>query len=70
MDIGIDIMETVEVKRLKQFGYVQRMAENRWPKEVSSERTLPNRRNKGRPKRTWEIEVKEELDRSGLLNKG
>lgn len=35
MGIGIGIIETIEVKRLKWFEYVQRMSDNRCSKKVS-----------------------------------
>jgi hypothetical protein len=51
------ITETVRLKRLRRFGYVQRMEENRIPKRVlymSLETRL-----RGRPRNRWQDEMRE-----------
>lgn len=65
MGIDMDVIETVECKRLRWFGYVQRMGEQRWPTKVL--RWNPsNRRKRGRPRKSWREEVKHAMEGRGL----
>jgi hypothetical protein len=50
------ITETIRVHRLRGFGYVQRMEENRIPKSMNLETT----RLRGRPRNRWQDEVGED----------
>ena len=65
MGIDIDIIETIEVKRLKWYGHIQRMSEERWPKKIC-EWTPENRRKRGRPRQAWKDDVFEAMENRGL----
>lgn len=60
MEVDIDIVETIEVKRLIWYGHVQRMGYERWPKRIN-EWQPHERRKRGRPRKTWHREVKEAM---------
>ncbi|CAG9827936.1 unnamed protein product [Diabrotica balteata] len=63
--MGIDIDILVECKRLKWYGHVERMNDQRWPKRMLQ--WIPtNRRKKGRPRRSWRQEVKGAMEDRGL----
>jgi hypothetical protein len=53
------ITETVRLNRLRWFGHVQRMEENRIPKRVLY-MNLGTRRLRGRPRNRWQDEVRED----------
>jgi len=53
------ITETIRLNRLRWFGHVQRMEENRIPKRVLY-MNLGTRRLRGRPRNRWEDEVRED----------
>jgi hypothetical protein len=53
------IMETIIVNRLRWFGHVQRMEENRIPKRVLY-MNLGTTRLRGRPRNRWQDEVRED----------
>jgi len=53
------ITETVSLNRLCWFGYVQRMEENRIPKNVLY-MNLETTRLRGRPRNRWQNEVRED----------
>jgi hypothetical protein len=53
------ITETIRLHRLRWFGYVQRMEENRIPKRVLSMK-LEATRPRGRPRNRWQDEVRED----------
>ena len=50
------IAETIRLNRLRWFGHVQRMEENRIPKKVFS-MNLETTRLRGRPRNRWQDEV-------------
>ena len=45
MGIDLDIIETIEARRLNWFGHLKRMSDERWPRKVW-EWTPPSRRKK------------------------
>ena len=47
-----DIIDTIEKKRLQWYGHVKRMPEDRLSKLIM-EWTPPERRKRGRPRKTW-----------------
>jgi hypothetical protein len=53
------IAETIRLHRLRWFGHVQRMEENRIPKTVSY-MNLESTRPRGRPRNRWQDEVRED----------
>ena len=53
------IIETVRLNRLRWFGHVQRMEENRIPKKVLY-MNLETTRLRGRPRNRWQGEVRED----------
>ena len=53
------ITETIMLNRLRWFGHVQRMEENRIPKKVLY-MNLGTMRLRGRPRNTWQDEVRED----------
>jgi hypothetical protein len=53
------ITETIRLNRLRWFGHVQRMEENRIPKRVLC-MNLGTTRLRGRPTNRWQEEVKED----------
>jgi hypothetical protein len=55
----LTITETVRPHRLRWFGYVQRMEEDRIPKKVLY-MNLETTRPRGRPRNTWQDEVRED----------
>ena len=52
------IIETIRLNRLRWFGHVQRMEENRVPKRVLN-RNLGTTRLRGRPRNRWQDESRE-----------
>ena len=65
MEIDIDIMETIEVKKLRWYGHVQRMDVNRWPKRVM-QWVPPHRIKRGRPKKEWKSGIEEAMEKRNL----
>jgi len=55
----ITITETIRLHRLRWFGHVQRMEENRIPKRVLC-MNLETTRPRGRPRNRWQDEVRED----------
>ena len=53
------VIETVRLNRLRWFGHVQRMEENRIPKRVLY-MDLRTTRLRGRPRNRWQDEVRED----------
>jgi hypothetical protein len=53
------IIETISLNRLRWFGHVQRMEENRTPKRVLY-MNLGTTRLRGRPRNRWQDEVRED----------
>jgi hypothetical protein len=53
------VTETIRLHRLRWFGHVQRMEENRIPKTVLY-MNLESTRLKGRPRTRWQNEVRED----------
>jgi hypothetical protein len=55
------IIETIRLNRLRWFGHVQRMEDNRIPKRVLYEyMNLETTRLRGRPRSRWQDEVRED----------
>src|SRR5258706_5453012 len=56
-----DIDETARQSRLRWWDHVQRMGEDRLPKQIF-ESSVGGKRGKGRPRRRWEDSVGNDLD--------
>lgn len=65
MEIDKTIIDIIEEKRLRWYGHVQRMNNNRWPKRLM-DWTPERRKNKGRPRKSWKDGVKEAMGRRDL----
>jgi hypothetical protein len=66
MEVGKNILEVIEEKRLRWFGQVKRMPGNRLPRKIlewEPERT----RRRGRPKERWIDGVRRSMTNHGLL---
>lgn len=59
------ITDEVERKQLTWFGHTKRMQEERWPRKVL-EWMPPERRKRGRPRRSWRDDVEEAMAERGL----
>lgn len=57
MNIQTTIVDTTEAKSLRWYGHVNRMDYNRWPKKLLHW-IPPQRRKRGRPRRTWTDGIK------------
>jgi hypothetical protein len=55
----LTVIETIRLNRLRWFGHVQRVGENRIPKRVLY-MNLGTRRLRGRPRNRWQDEVRED----------
>lgn len=64
-EVSINIMDTIEVKRLKWYGHIQRMGEERWPQKLWHWQPA-TRRKRGRPRFTWREGVEEAMTKRGL----
>lgn len=65
MEVGETMVEAIERNRLKWYGHVKRMPDERWPKKMLE--WTPNRRRKrGRPKTTWMRGVTEAMENRGI----
>jgi hypothetical protein len=65
MEVGKNILEVIEEKRLRWFGHVKRMPGNRLPLKIvewEPERT----RRRGRPKERWIDGVRRNMTNHGL----
>lgn len=65
MEVDGTIIDTIENKRLLWYGHMQRMTNERWPKRVW-DWVPPNRRKRGRPRRSWNMDVQEAMTARGL----
>lgn len=64
MDKEQTVADEIERRQLVWFGHAKRM-ENRWPKRVL-EWIPPERRKRGRPRRSWRDDIKEAMDARNL----
>jgi hypothetical protein len=55
----------IEASKLRWFGHVIRMAEERWPAIIHS-RIPPGRRKRRRPRRSWRDGVTEAMEKRGM----
>jgi hypothetical protein len=65
MEVGKNILEVTEEKRLRWFGHVKRIPENRLPRKISEWEPEGTRR-RGRPKERWIDGVRWSMTNHGL----
>jgi hypothetical protein len=65
MEVGKNILEVIEEKRLRWFGHVKRMPGNRLPLKVLEWEPVGTRR-RGRPKERWIDGVRRSMTNHGL----
>jgi hypothetical protein len=65
MEVGKNILEVTEEKRLRWFGQVKRMPRNRLPRKILEWETEGTRR-RGRPKERWIDGVRRRMTNYGL----
>jgi hypothetical protein len=65
MEVGKYILEVIEQKRLRWFGHVKRIPENRLPLKILEWEPEGTRR-KGRPKERWIDGVRRSMTKHGL----
>jgi hypothetical protein len=65
MGVGKNILEVIEVKRLRWFGHIKRMPENRLLLKILEWEQQETRR-RGRPKERWIDEVRRSMTNHGL----
>jgi hypothetical protein len=65
MEVGKNILEVIEEKRLRWFGHVKRMPGNRLPLKIL-EWEREGTRRRGRPKDRWIDEVRRSMTNHGV----
>jgi hypothetical protein len=58
------VLDRIEAIKLRWFGHVMRMPEERWPAIIHS-RIPPGRRKRGRPMRSWRDCITEAIKKKG-----
>jgi len=66
MNVTRSLLDDIKTKQLQWHGHVSRMEEGRLPKEVMKWRP-PERRKRGRPKRTWADGIRGLMGEKGLI---
>jgi hypothetical protein len=66
MNVTRSLLDDINTKQLKWYGYVQRIEERRLPEEVM-EWNPPGRRKRSRPKATWAEGIGGLMGENGLL---
>lgn len=65
MNIERDITDEIEKKQLTWFGHTKRMSQERWPRKIL-EWVPPERRKRGRPRRSWREDVNDAMKARNL----
>lgn len=60
MGIATNIIDTIEGRRLKWYGHLRRMSEERWPKKIWHWKP-PLHRKRGRPRLSWNDGVRQAM---------
>jgi hypothetical protein len=66
MKVTRTLFNDIKTKQRRWYGHVQRMEEDRFPKEVIKWRP-PGRRKRGRPKLTWAERIRGLMGEMGLM---
>jgi hypothetical protein len=69
MEVGKNVLEVIEEKRLRCFGHVKRMPGNRLPLNILEWEPEGTRR-RGRPKERWIDGVRRSMTNHGLTEEG
>jgi hypothetical protein len=64
---GADIVKFIKSSRIRWYGYVERMQNERMPKQIAVA-TIEGTRKRGRPRKRWKDEVEEDLNIMGITN--
>jgi hypothetical protein len=67
-NVTMSLLDDINTKQLKWYGYVQRMEEGRLPKQVMKW-SPPGRRKRGRTKLTWVEGIRGQMGEKGLVKK-
>jgi hypothetical protein len=59
------VLDKIEARKLRWFGHVMKMPEERWPAMIHSWIPL-GRRKRGRPRRSWRDGITEEMKKRGM----
>jgi hypothetical protein len=62
------VLDRIEARKLRWFGHVMRMPEERWPAIIHSW-IPPERRKRGRPRRSWWDCITEAMKKGGWRTK-
>jgi hypothetical protein len=66
MNVTRSVLDGIKTKQFQRYGHVQRMEEERLPKEVMKLRP-PGRRKRGRHKLTWAEGIRGLMGEKGLV---
>jgi hypothetical protein len=61
---GEDIVKCIKTSRIRWYGHVERMQNQRMPKQTAVA-TIEGTRKRGRPRKRWKDEVEEDLKYNG-----
>jgi hypothetical protein len=65
---GADIVKFIKSSRIRRYGHVERMQNQRMPKQIAAA-TTEGTRKRGRPCKIWKDEVEEDLNIVGIKNR-
>jgi hypothetical protein len=64
---GVDIVKFIKSSRISWYGHVERMQNQRMPKQIAAA-TIEAIMERGRPRKRWKDEVEEDLNIMGIKN--
>jgi hypothetical protein len=64
---GADIVKFIKSPRIRWYGHIERMQNQRMPKQIAAA-TIEGTRKIGRPRKIWKDEVEEDLNIMGVKN--
>jgi hypothetical protein len=64
---GTDIVKSIKFSRIRWYGHVERMKNQRMSKQIAAA-TTEGTRKRGRPRKRWKDEVEEDLNIMGIKN--
>jgi hypothetical protein len=73
---GADIVKFIKSSRIRWYGHVERMKNQRMPKQIAAA-TIDGTRKRGRPRKIWKVEedlnvvgIKTGVQRPGIVGSG